>query len=98
MEYNRTMRALAQEERLLHQARREPVVNIVLLMNEYHACDLKYFPSEEERVEHKQGISRLITRVSKQRGVPRHIQNRIRYWMESPEIWREELDTVHINR
>lgn len=97
MEYNRTMRAMAQEDRIMRRAERDGVTMLVLLMNEYHSLRHRYFPSEDLRKKAMAEKASNVKSASKAPGVPQHIRSRVNYWINHADAWHEAVDTLHIS-
>lgn len=97
MDYNRTMRAMAQEDRIMRRAERDGVTMLVLLMNEYHALRHRYFPSEELRKKAMAEKASNVKSASKAPGVPQHIRTRVNYWINHADAWHDAVETLHIS-
>lgn len=93
MQYNRAMIANSKELKALNAAHRDATSKLVLLMNHYHALDMRYFPSEKLREEQRKETEQQIKRLKSH--LPDTISSNIASWMNDGELWREELDSVH---
>lgn len=94
MEYNRRMIADMKENKLLRKAARDATTQFILLMNQYHACDLRYFPSDEKRIEAKREIEKGINRLKSR--LPSPIRSNMQIWMDDPALWRDSVDRLWI--
>lgn len=90
MHYDKTMIAHIKEERLLEKAQRNPMVALVIMMNEYHALVHKYFPSEEIRQEQRKNLKDEIIRVGKKTPAP--VRSKVKIWLNNPNLWYDDLD------
>lgn len=94
MNYNRDMVSMAKDSRLLSKANRNATVKMILLLNEYHACDQRYFPKEEKRKEMKEAIENELKKLNKK--LPPNMTGMMYIWLKDPSSWREAVDSIHI--
>lgn len=93
MQYNRTMVANAKERKALRHASKDATSKLVLLMNHYHALDLRYFATNDLREKEKSEIKQQINRLKSI--LPDSVRSRVPQWLLDGALWREELDSVH---
>lgn len=94
MQYNRDMISIAKDNRFLSKANRNATVKMVLLLNEYHSCDQRYFPKEENRKKMKESIENELKKLNKK--LPPNMAGMMHIWMKDASSWREAVDTIHI--
>mgnify|MGYP001133752339 CR=1 FL=1 len=94
MQYNRGMIGLSREGKILRKAERNPTAAMVLLMNEYHSSDLRYFPTENDRKEHKSKVEDELKKLN--RRLPSNLSGMMYVWMNNASLWREAVENIHI--
>lgn len=94
MNHNKAALSEVREMSMIRRAQKDPLIKFILLMNEYHAIELAYFPSEERRIQYRKDIKdELYITVRK---IPKQYGKRIKTWITSPSAWKEEIDSIHV--